>query len=105
MRKTILVLAMLLMAAGLAAADTIYLKDGRTVRGTVIGFVNNRFAVRVDPAQTSPAPGTNEGGEIRFFRPAEVDRVEVEGRSLDAVRSDTHTLQVSRGPNRLRTGT
>ena len=106
MRKTILLLAMLLTTATFAVADTIYLKDGRTVRGTVIGFINNRFAVRVDPSQTTtptgaPAP---EGGEIRFFRPAEVDRVEIEGRSLDELRYDTHTVQVSLAPNWIDTG-
>ena len=107
MRKTMLALTMLLMAAGLAAADTIFLKDGRTVRGTVIGFVNNRFAVRVDASQTTPttgAPTTNEGGEIRFFRPVDVDRVEIEGRSLDELRYESRTVQVSLAPNWVDSG-
>jgi hypothetical protein len=96
-----------LMTAGLAAADTIYLKDGRTVRGTVIGFVNNRFAVRLDTPQTTPglgAPDTSEGGEIRFFRAGEVDRVEIEGRSFDELRYETRTVQVSLAPNWIDSG-
>ena len=108
MRKTLLVLAMLLMAATLAAADTIYLKDGRTIQGTVIGFVNNRFAVRVNTSPTTSTGGfpstTNEGGEIQFFRPAEIDRVEIEGRSLDELRYETRTVQVQLAPNWVDSG-
>jgi hypothetical protein len=105
MRKTLLTLTMLLMMTGVAAADTIYLKDGRTVRGTLIGFINDRFAVRVDAAQTTPTTGTpNEGGEIRFFRPVEIDRVEIEGRSLDELRYESRTVQVSLAPNWVDSG-
>ena len=107
MRKTLLTLVMLLTAAALAAADTIYLKDGRTVQGTVLGFVNNRFAVRVNTPQTTTGggfPTTNEGGEIQFFRPAEIDRVEIEGRSLDELRYETRTVQVSLAPNWVDSG-
>jgi hypothetical protein len=109
MRKIIFALALLLMTAPLAAADTIYLKDGRTVRGTVLGFINNRFAVRVNtgqsniPSSTTPGPTTGEG-EIQFFRPNEIDRVELEGRSLDELRYDTHTVQVSLAPNWIDSG-
>ncbi len=108
MRKIILALAILLMMAALAAADTIYLKDGSSVRGTVLGFINNRFAVRVDNA-----PATNTGGfpntpsndgEIRFFRPADIDRVEIEGRSLDDLRYESRTVQVSLAPNWIDSG-
>lgn len=101
MRKMILALAILLMSAAFASADTVYLKNGNTVRGTVLGFINNRFAVRVDNPQPSAA---GDAGEIRFFRPAEIDRVEIEGRSLDDLRYDSHTVQVSLAPNWVDTG-
>ena len=48
--KLALTLTMFLMAALCAVADTIYLKDGRTVQGTVLGFINGRFAIRVGTA-------------------------------------------------------
>ncbi len=108
MRKMILALTLLLMSAAFANADTIYLKNGNTVRGTVIGFINNRFAVRVDSTSATNTGGfpttPNNEGEIRFFRPAEIDRVEIEGRSLDELRYDAHTVQVSLAPNWIDTG-
>ncbi|HEX8070442.1 MAG TPA: hypothetical protein VF546_10855 [Pyrinomonadaceae bacterium] len=100
MRKLILAFVLLVTAAAVAAADTIYLKDGRTVRGTVIGFINNRFAVRVTP--TTGQPG--DEGEIRFFRPGEIDRVELDGRSLDELRYESRTVQVSLAPNWIDSG-
>ena len=48
MRKIILALAIVLFAASFAVADTIYLRDGRTIHGTLLGFVNGRFVVRVE---------------------------------------------------------
>ncbi len=108
MRKMILAITLLLMAATFTAADTIYLKNGNTVRGTVLGFINNRFAVRVDGSagtNTGNFPTTpNNEGEIRFFRPAEIERVEIEGRSLEDLRYDSHTVQVSLAPNWIDTG-
>lgn len=103
-----LTLTMILMAATFAVADTIYLKDGRTVRGTVLGFINGRFAVRVTTApQTGNFPATNPPsgeGEIQFFRPGEIDRVELDGRSLDDLRYETRTVQVSLEPNWIDSG-
>lgn len=111
MRKLILALAILLTSAAFAAADTIYLKDGRTVRGTVLGFINGRFAVRLDNAtQTNtggfPSTATPPGneGEIRFFRPGEIDRIEIEGRSLDELRYESRTVQVALAPNWVDSG-
>ena len=46
MRKLLFALLIPIVAAGLAAADTIYLRDGRTIRGTLLGFVSSLFAGR-----------------------------------------------------------
>ena len=90
MRKIILALTIVLFAASFAAADTIYLRDGRTIRGTLLGFVSGRFVVRVEPRYTTtPSADPNVArsraneGEIQYFRPDEVERIEIEGRSLD----------------------
>ena len=114
MRQTVLkltlTLTMLFMAATFAIADTIYLKDGRTVRGTVLGFINGRFAIRVGvnpPPPSSRFPPTDrpsDEGEIQFFRPSEIDRVEIDGRSLDDLRYETRTVQVSLAPNWIDSG-
>lgn len=105
MKKIIMVLMFMLLAVGVAAADTIYLRDGRTVRGTLIGFINGRFAVRVTPATTnSSASGRTETGEIQYFRPNEVDRIEIDGRSLDELRFESRTVQVALEPNWIDTG-
>jgi hypothetical protein len=107
MRKIILALTIVLLAASFAAADTIYLKDGRTIRGTVLGFTNGRFVVRVDlryttqPATTDSniaRSRTNEG-EIQYFRPNEVDHIEIDGRSLDEARLETRSVQVTLDSN------
>src|SRR5215213_8167645 len=121
MRKIILALLITIMAATLAAADTLYLRDGRTVRGTVLGFVNGRFAVRLTAAvdsqagaQTSTQTNTQGNnslaritgaiGDIIFIRTRDVERVEIEGRSLDEARYLTRTVQVELGPNWIDTG-
>ncbi len=102
MRKTILAIAMLLLASVFAVADTIYLKDGRTLRGTVIGFIGGRFAVRLNTASTPGAGG--ESGDIQFFRPRDVDRIEIDGRSIDELRYETRTVQVELAPNWVDSG-
>ena len=113
MRKILLALSILLIMATVAAADTIYLRDGRTIRGTLLGFIDGRFVVRVEPRYSIP-PGeirdpniarsrTNEG-EIQYFRANEVDRIEIEGRSLDEARFETRTVQVSLDPNWIDSG-
>ena len=110
MRKIVLALVMVLLSAGFVVADTIYLRDGRTVRGTLLGFINGRFAVRVSKLRAlnngEPVnnPVTNEEGEIVFFRPNEVDRIEIDGRSLDDLRFDTRTVQVTLESNWIDTG-
>jgi hypothetical protein len=120
MKKLLLALLIVLWSVVFVSADTIYLRDGRTVTGTVLGFINGRFAVRLDRRSTplasaprdsdrpaasdsrSPAPG--EGGEIVFFRPNEIDRIELDGRSLDDARFDTRTVQVALGFNWIDSG-
>jgi hypothetical protein len=112
MRQTVLklslILTMLFTAATCVVADTIYLKDGRTVRGTVLGFINGRFAIRVSTApQTGGFPSSgppSDEGEIQFFRPGEIDRVEIDGRSLDDLRYETRTVQVQLAPNWIDSG-
>src|ERR1044071_1858644 len=111
MRKLILALLITIMAATFAAADTVYLRDGRTVRGTVLGFTNGRFAVRLTAALTPPTTmqtGTQsantsriagEIGDIVFIRTRDVERIEIDGRSLDEARYLTRTVQVELGPN------
>ena len=109
MRKIILALVIVLFSASSISADTIYLRDGRTVRGTLLGFVNGRFVVRVS-GQTAPNTGvaareTSRGDvEIQYFRPNEVDHIEIEGRSLDEAKFETHTVQVGLESNWIDTG-
>ncbi len=117
MKRILLAFVLLLIAASVAVADTIYLRDGRTVNGTVLGFVNGRFAVRLTsslrdtgatPASTqSGRPAriiTGEAGDIIFLRPGEIERVEIEGRSLEEARYITRNVEVALGPNWVDTG-
>ena len=114
MRKIILALLIVIVAASFAAADTIYLRDGRTIRGTLLGFVDGRFVVRVESRYTGPGPSlptTNQDvrnrdsqGEIQYFRPNEVDRIEIDGRTLDDARLETRSVQVTIEPNWIDTG-
>jgi hypothetical protein len=101
MKKIVLALAGLLLAAPLALADTIVLRDGRTLRGTVLGFMNGRIVVRLEPASPS-APA--DSGEVRFFRPGEIERVEIDGRSLEEARYETRVVDVALGPNWIDSG-
>jgi hypothetical protein len=113
MKKIILALTMLLLAATFAAADTLYLRDGRTVRGTLLGFINGRFVVRVEQRYSTQPSATSDPevarrraneGEIQYFRPDEVERIEIEGRSLDESRYETSTVQVGLESNWVDTG-
>src|ERR687893_2310187 len=101
MKKMILALAALLLLSPLALADTIVLRDGRTIRGTVLGFMNGRIVVRLEPSGTS-APA--DAGEIRFFRPGEIDRIEIDGRSLEEARFETRVVDVALGPDWIDSG-
>jgi hypothetical protein len=104
MRKIILALLLLLLTTSLASADTIYLRDGRTIRGLLLGFINGRFAVRVYEPRPIAGTPSRDDGEIQYFRPSEVDRIEIEGRSLDDIRFESNTVQVSLEPNWIDTG-
>ena len=107
MRKFLLALLIVVSAATLAAADTIYLRDGRTIQGTLLGFVNGRFVVRVEPryaANTDTRTRRDDAGEIQYFRPEEIDRIEIEGRSLDEGRYDTRNVQVTLDSNWVDSG-
>ncbi|HLL70571.1 MAG TPA: hypothetical protein VK363_04010 [Pyrinomonadaceae bacterium] len=103
MKKIILALLLTVVCAPLALADTIYLRDGRSVRGTVIGFIGGRFAIRV--ATTSSTTGTAaDAGEVQFFRPNQIERVEIDGRSLDEARFSSRTVEVGLAPNWIDSG-
>jgi hypothetical protein len=120
MKKLILALLLILMAASVVFADTIYLRDGRTVRGTVLGFVSGRFAVRLTDNLTSTTNAvgqntangtatnnrttTGAAGDVVFLRPNEIERIEIEGRSLDEARFVSHAVEVGLGPNWVDSG-
>ena len=105
MKKILLALIIIIAAVSLAAADTIYLRDGRTIRGTLLGFVNGRFVVRVEQRYSTTNPDSNvtrtraNEGEIQYFRPEEIDRIEIEGRSIDDARNETRDVQVTLDSN------
>lgn len=110
MRRIILALAIVLFAASFAAADTIHLRDGRTIHGTLLGFSNGRFVVRVEARYVTNSessirnPGTSDQGEIQYFRPDEVERIEIEGRSIEDTRFETSTVQVGLESNWIDAG-
>src|SRR5207245_4581504 len=105
MKKILLALIIIMAAISVAAADTIYLRDGRTIRGTLLGFVNGRFVVRVEQRYSTTNPDSNvtrtraNEGDIQYFRPEEVDRIEIEGRTIDEARTETHSVQVTLDSN------
>ena len=111
MRKILLALLIVIATATFAAADTIYLRDGRTVRGTLLGFINGRFVVRVESrfstgATTDPnlSRTRRDEGDIQYFRPEEIDRIEIEGRSMDDTRYVTRNVQVTLDSNWIDSG-
>ncbi|HSE31016.1 MAG TPA: hypothetical protein VLA93_05530 [Pyrinomonadaceae bacterium] len=116
MRKLSFAFLTILLVASVATADTLYLRDGRSLRGTLLGFINGRFAFRVSTTQTTPLPSNapvrpQEGapvrpqeGEIQFFRPNEVERIEIDGRSLDDVRYESRNVEVQLGPSWIDSG-
>jgi len=113
MKRILLAVLIVIATASFAAADTIYLRDGRSIRGTVLGFINGRFVVRVESRfSTSPTATTDPNvarnrtneGEIQYFRPNEVDRIEIEGRSLDDARFEVRTVQVGLESNWIDSG-
>ncbi|MDQ2936682.1 MAG: hypothetical protein M3R67_04160 [Acidobacteriota bacterium] len=118
MKKLVLALFIVLASLSIASADTIYLRGGTTLRGTVLGFINGRFAVQLTTGATLPVRPDNAGtqsstasatrtvsaGEVIFLRPRDIDRIEIDGRSLDDARYQTRTVDVSLGPNWIDTG-
>lgn len=113
MRKIILVLIFVMAMASFAFADTIVLRDGRTIRGTLLGFVNGRFVVRVEPRYSAYPNSTSDPnvarsraneGEIQYFRPDEIERIEIEGRSLEDTRYETRDVQVTLDTNWIDSG-
>lgn len=116
MRKIVLAFLITIMTATFAVADTVYLRDGRAVRGTVLGFVSGRFAVRLTAAvgppttmQTSEQSSAaariaGEIGDVIFIRTRDIERVEIDGRSLDDARYLTRTVPVELGPNWVDSG-
>ena len=110
MKKLILAFLTLLtvvLLSGVALGDTLYLRDGRSFRGTLIGYINGRFAFKViesTPTTTQTATVPKGEGEIRFFRPSEVERVEIDGRSLDELKFETRTVEVPLGPSWIDSG-
>jgi len=111
MKKIIVAIAIVLAMISVVSADTLYLRDGRTLRGTLLGFVNGRFVFRVEQRFTNqPAPIEPSArnripeGEIQYFRPNEIDRIEIEGRSLDEARFETRTVQVTLDSNWVDSG-
>ena len=114
MKKILLAVLFIIATASFAFADTLYLRDGRVVRGTLLGFINGRFVMRVDvrfsttspPQTTDPNIARNRTyeGEIQYFRPSDVDRIEIDGRSLDDARFEVKTVQVGLEPNWIDSG-
>lgn len=103
MKRFLLALVTLLLLTTVAFADTLYLRDGRSLRGTLLGFVNGRFVFKVFNSRSN-APGGRDDGEIQFFRPNEVDRIEIEGRSLDELKYESRNVEVTLGANWIDSG-
>jgi len=118
MKKIIFAFLITFAAVSVAAADTIYLRSGTSLRGTVLGFINGRFAVRLTTNATLPVSSANNrdqtgtgaatrtltAGEVIFLRPRDIERIEIEGRSLDDARYQTRTVDVSLSSNWIDTG-
>ena len=114
MKRILLAALFIIAAASFAFADTIYLRDGRAVHGTLLGFINGRFVIRVDlrfatntsPQTTDPniARNRTSEGEIQYFRPSDVDRIEIDGRSLDDARYEVKTVEVGLESNWIDSG-
>jgi hypothetical protein len=121
MKKIVFALFIMLAAVSLAAADTIYLRSGTTLRGNVLGYINGRFAIQLTAPATLPVRTDNRTsdstqptysqttrtvrqGEVIFLRPREIDRIEIDGRSLDDARYQTQTVDVTLGSNWIDSG-
>ena len=74
MRDVLRAVGVFVMAAMLAtgvSADTIYMKNGSVIRGTVIGYGNGEFSVQLTGAGGSRSRATLAGDDI--------DRIEFDG--------------------------
>jgi len=106
----------------MTAADTIYLRGGTTLRGNVLGFINGRFAIQLTsnatlpvspvnnrnqptyPSNTTDTTRTVTAGEVIFLRPRDIERIEIDGRSLDDARYQIRTVDVSLESNWIDSG-
>ncbi len=121
MKKIVFALLLTFAAVSIAAADTIYLRGGTTIRGNVLGYINGRFAIQLTAPATLPVRTDNRTststqptysqttrtvrqGEVIFLRPRDIDRIEIEGRSLDEARYQTQTVDVTLGSNWIDSG-
>ena len=120
MKKLLLLSLIVLGSFSMAAADTIYLRSGTQLRGNVLGFINGRFAVQLTSDATIPVNPSNNrsqtststtgstrvvsAGEVIFLRPRDIERVEIEGRSLDEARYQTRTVEVRLDSNWVDSG-
>ena len=122
MKKLVLVLFIILGSISIAAADTIYLRGGTTLRGNVLGFINGRFAIQLTanatftvnpantrnqsnyPSNTTQTTRTATAGEVIFLRPRDIERIEIDGRSLDDARYQTRTVDVALASNWIDSG-
>ena len=113
MKKILLAVLIVVATATFAFADTIYLRDGRIIHGTLLGFINGHFVVRVEPRySTLPSTTTDPNvarnrtnqGDIQYLHPEEIDRIEIDGRSLDDARYEVRTVQVDLQPNWVDSG-
>ncbi len=121
MKKIVFALLITLAAVSIAAADTIYLRGGTTLRGNVLGYINGRFAIQLTAPATLPVRTDNRNsnstqptysqttrtvrqGEVIFLRPRDIDHIEIDGRSLDDARYQTQTVDVTLGANWIDSG-
>lgn len=106
MKKLIFSFLTMLLLTSVTAADTLYLRDGRSLSGTLLGFIDGRFVFKVSAPQTAPSTATmrRDEGEIQLFRPNEVERIEIEGRSLDELRYESRNVEVQLGPDWIDSG-
>jgi hypothetical protein len=121
MKKIVFALLIMLAAVSMAAADTIYLRNGTTLRGNVLGYLNGRFAIQLTAPATLPVQSDNRAGtstqptysqttrtvrqgEVIFLRPRDIDHIEIDGRSLDDARYQTQTVDVTLGANWIDSG-
>src|SRR5437763_1127123 len=78
MKKILFAALIVIATATFAFADTIYLRDGRIIHGTLLGFINGHFVVRVEPRYSTLPSTTNDPnvarnrtnqGDIQYYIP------------------------------------